>query len=666
MEQFRQIGEVVGSLNALMVFQDNLWNERQCSLLVDMLASGYTTIAEMMKNNLKFKEKNAKWKILEHPLKELMKVYKEGESYIKMCLESKDFWVKSITLYNNSDCVELHIHNLLYCLPAAVEAIEMAGQIAGSDQDDMQRKKTVYAFKYHKGLKDPRIFQLMFGHQYLVSPAFCTRMESVWDEDRLFLLKKIREGGRGGHHHLLRNVLEQSNVLLPSTTLLNSKDYKVRRRLGSGKQFKEIQWLGESFVLRQFRGEEKEALQREVAADLSLSHPNIMHSLFGFYDEDKKECYLLMELMQKDLSSYVKEPKKRVALSIPVAVDLMLQIARGMEYLHARKIPHGDLNPSNIFIKPRPNGAEGYLHAKVSGFGLDSYIRSLTQSTPTDVGQPAYIWYAPEVLGQETEGSTARYSEKSDVYSFGMVCFEMLTGKVPFEDAHLQGEKMSRNIRAGERPLFPFHTPKFLANVIKRCWHGEPTQRPSFSSICRMMRYTKHFLAMNPDYGQQEATPLPPLDFSDVETAFMARCAADKDKMPVVSQIPYQMFAYRVVERERASASQRETSESGSDGGASTGGEEAAALATVDDSWATLTERRMRSLPSIETVAKKLSPSSKSLSLDIKKKSGTPKGRMVRPPHTPLGRPARMNSESKLITAASPRTRRRSGTLFGF
>lgn len=46
--------------------------------------------------------------------------------------------------------------------------------------------------------------------------------------------------------------------------------------------------------------------------------------------------------------------------------------------------------------------------------------------------------------------------------------FELLTGKVPFEDSHLQGDKMSRNIRAGERPLFPFHSPKFITNLTKR------------------------------------------------------------------------------------------------------------------------------------------------------------------------------------------------------
>lgn len=623
MEQFRQIGEVVGSLNSIMVFQNHLFNQRQCSLLVDMLISGHKTIAELMKQNLKLKEKNSKWKMMEQPLKELLKVYKEGESYIKLCLETKDFWAKALLSYQNTECVEFHIHNLLSSIPAVVEAIEMAGQISGSNQDDMQRKKTVYAFKYHKDLKDPRIFQLMFGHHYLVSQDFCDRMESVFDEDRLFLLKNIKEKmksrGSSSKHNLLSHVLincinsESREAIFPSTVLVNSKDYKVRKRLGNGKQFKEIHWLGESFALRQFHGD-VESLQQEISVDLSHSHPNVMHILCGFSDEEKKECFLVMELMHKDLSTYIKElcgPKKRVPFSLLVSVDLMLQIARGMEYLHSKKICHGELNPSNVLIKPRPNATEGFLHAKLSGFGLSVSVQRLTQSAPSDQnGQLPYIWYAPEVLEQETEQVT--YSDKSDVYSFGMVCFEILTGKVPFEDAHLQGDKMSRNIRAGERPLFPFHCPKFITNLTKKCWHHDPAQRPSFSSICRMLRYTKRFLAMNPEYGQQDSTPLPPLDFSEVEAMVMRRGLSAETV--AVAQIPYQMFAYRVVERERANASQRDTSESGSDG-ASTGGEETGI--TVDDSWTTLNEKRMRSMPSIETVAKKLAPASKSL--DMKK-----------------------------------------------
>ncbi|KAG8391916.1 hypothetical protein BUALT_Bualt01G0236700 [Buddleja alternifolia] len=667
MEQFRQIGEVVGSLKALMVFQNNIFNQKQCLLLVDMFTSGFETISQQMKHNLRFEEKNTKWKIIENPLKELLRVFKEGEAYTKQCLETKDFWPKAISLYQNSDCVEFHIHNLLTSIPIVIEAIELAGQISGCDQDEIQKKKFVYSLKYQKEWKDPKLFSWKFGEQYLVSQDFCNRLDSVWDEDRWFLAKRIKgkKNLTSKRDHRLADILlkylnnsEDDKPLLPSSILLHSKDYQVRRRLGTGSQYKEIQWLGENFALQHFFGE-IEPLFPEISRELSLSHPNIMHIFCGFTDEEKKECFLITELMHKDLSRYIKEncgsgSRKRVPFSLPAAVDLMLQIARGMEYLHSKNIYHGELNPSNILIKARNITTDhGYLHAKVSCFGL-------TQKNPKN--QPlSFIWYAPEVLSEQENGENgenSKFSEKCDVYSFGMICFEILTGKVPFEDLHLQGDKMSRNIRLGERPLFPFHSPKYITNLTKKCWHNDPTQRPSFTSICKFLRYTKRFLVMNPEHSQPDP-PMPALDFNDIETGInvVRGCLT-------VSQVPFQMFAYRVVEREKAaSVSHRDSTStdqtSGSEG-ASTCGEES--VQPVEDPFTSPTRDQRKSLPSPEIMIRKLSLSKKSFEIQAGKLPGTPRGRSVRPPHTPRGRSMRlksMNSESQLMMM-SPRTRRTS------
>lgn len=118
MEQFRQIGEVVGSLKALMVFRDEIQiNRHHCCLLLDILSHAYESVAEEMKQNLIFKEKQTKWKVIEQPLKELHRIFKEVEIYIRQSLEPKDRWVQAITFYQNKACVEFHIHNLLSCVP---------------------------------------------------------------------------------------------------------------------------------------------------------------------------------------------------------------------------------------------------------------------------------------------------------------------------------------------------------------------------------------------------------------------------------------------------------------------------------------------------------------------------------------------------------------------
>ncbi|KAJ6940478.1 hypothetical protein NC651_006574 [Populus alba x Populus x berolinensis] len=57
-----------------------------------------------------------------------------------------------------------------------------------------------------------------------------------------------------------------------------------------------------------------------------------------------------MELMTR-LCCYIREtcgPRKRIPFPLPIAVDLMLQIARGMEYIHSKKISWVLLGSSHV------------------------------------------------------------------------------------------------------------------------------------------------------------------------------------------------------------------------------------------------------------------------------------------------------------------------------
>ncbi|GFP86697.1 light-sensor protein kinase [Phtheirospermum japonicum] len=564
MDQFRQVGEVLGGLKALMVLKHEISiNQRQCRLLYDMLALAFDTISEEIKQNLKLDDRTTKWKALELPMKELHKVFKDADLYIRHCMDTtKDWWGRAISLHMNRDCVELHVHNLLCCFPVVIEAIETAAEISGLDQDDMQKRRVAIMQKYDPECDDPKLFLWKFGRQYLVPQEICGRLETAWREDRWLLLEKAGKKKTAVAKLLIRKLNDVSNnTLLPSSVLVGASDYFVRRRLGSGYpsgggHLKEIHWLGENFALRTFYGDIT-PLQSDISLVLSLSHPNVLQYLCAFYDEDKKEGFLVMELMSKDLGSYIKEhsgQRNRLPFTIPVAVDIMLQIARGMEFLHSKKIYLGDLNPSNILLKAK-NASMGGFQVKVTGFGMTSVERSSPSKGAKPTAPPAdlNIWLAPEVLAELDHSKSkpaANYTEKADVYSFGMLCFELLTGKVPFEDGHLQGEKMVRNIRAGERPLFSYPSPKYLQNLTRKCWQTNPDQRPSFSSICRILRYIKKNLAINPNHGDPESPP-PLVDYCDMEAGYLKKFPGENGIVPPVSQIPFQMFTYTVFEKEK-------------------------------------------------------------------------------------------------------------------
>jgi serine/threonine protein kinase len=99
----------------------------------------------------------------------------------------------------------------------------------------------------------------------------------------------------------------------------------------------------------------------------------------------------------------MKDPKHVVPFYLPVAVDIMLQVARGLKYMHEQQVGHWDIKSSNILVNPTsvPELAEmGYIDVKVADFGLaKAKLTSSTATKQTDnIGTKSYM--APELYTQ--------------------------------------------------------------------------------------------------------------------------------------------------------------------------------------------------------------------------------------------------------------------------
>uniref|UniRef100_A0A0E0JLB2 Protein kinase domain-containing protein n=1 Tax=Oryza punctata TaxID=4537 RepID=A0A0E0JLB2_ORYPU len=625
MEQLRHLGEAMGSINALMVFEADLRiNPRQCRLLADACARALAAVTGKVRAQLCFDERGAKWRALEAPLRELHRAFRDAEGYVRQCLDpSGSWWARAAAMAHGTECVEQHLHNVLWCVAIALEAIDAAGEIAGSDPDELARGRLVLAKKYDRDMLEPKLFEHAFGKLYLVSQELVARMDMAWKEDR-WVMSQMFDEMKGAaaskplskNEHRLAELLAAARGKLHPASVLLGSDYSVRRRLGG--RLKEVHWMGESFAMKHFIGD-TDAAAAEVELLSSVAHPNVAHATYCFHDEEKKEYFVVMDqLMAKDLGSYVKEvscPRRRIPFPLVVAVDIMLQIARGMEYLHAKKINHGELNPSNVLVKPRqPDG--GYVHVKVAGYGQPGITAGSAKASANgnanangNSNDNSCIWYAPEVLKSDgvADAAAARCTEKADVYSFAMICFELLTGKVPFEDNHLQGGKTSKNICAGERPLFPFQAPKYLTALTKRCWHADPAQRPAFASICRVLRYVKRFLILNPEHqqqqqGQTDDAPTPAVDYLDIEAQLLKKLPLwQRGEAARVADVPFQMFAYRVMEREKAvgavHVARDKASDSGSDGNSLYGDENGFGAMSPEHTFSSVSNGTLRSRP---------------------------------------------------------------------
>jgi len=211
-----------------------------------------------------------------------------------------------------------------------------------------------------------------------------------------------------------------------------------------------------------------EELQREVDIMRRLHHPRIM-LLMGICTEPKK-ISLIMEFVEgRDLLDVIQDK----GLDIPQMQRLKYakEIAIGCNWLHCLSPPiiHRDLKAENVMITKEGN-------VKVCDFGL-SCVKELDLTPRTRaIGTP--IFMSPEVL----QGVPS--NEKSDVYAYALLLWEMWTrDQRPFSYVASIEEFFDDVIEKQVRPTIPKDVPADVADLIRRCWAHEPSERPSFDQV---------------------------------------------------------------------------------------------------------------------------------------------------------------------------------------
>jgi serine/threonine protein kinase len=301
---------------------------------------------------------------------------------------------------------------------------------------------------------------------------------------------------------------------------------KQMQRLGSGAMGMVHQsiWLTGRIEVAEkvFYGSDPPSFDNEVQILAGLAHPNIT-PLLG-YATDDSSCSIVMELMDCDLlflmgarvrERLLENSTWKFPFTTPEAVDIMLQTAEGMLYLHEKRVVHGDLKSQNILVKSRKDIDVEYVFVKVADFGISKTRESSSTCSTQTPNTGTTRWMAPELMTlgpSELRAKTSdhdrkrRYPFKADIYSFGMVCYEILTGKVPFYTISVPRE-VRRMVLNGERPILPDHCPSELQILIRSCWEEEATSRPSFVEICKTLRRLKWLPVVGTSNSSQNYFP---------------------------------------------------------------------------------------------------------------------------------------------------------------
>jgi len=256
-------------------------------------------------------------------------------------------------------------------------------------------------------------------------------------------------------------------VKLKANELVVSSDRIGRGRLG------EV-WKGRYFTTVSVRtmglgkGDRNEVERKMVAEELThiSEHrfPRLVQTLGAVFDGDRWN--IVMEYCENGaLCDFLHSPSSSASLIPKLRLRLAKETAEALAYLHAQDVTHGDLKTANLLLTEDN-------HIKVSDFGLQKL--ALFASTVPDISSWPYT--APEVFKSNT------YTEKSDVYSFGICLYEIFTSKKPFD--YIRADLILQQVSTlGVRPTVPNDLSEPKKQLLRKCWHDDPTQRPSMAQV---------------------------------------------------------------------------------------------------------------------------------------------------------------------------------------
>jgi serine/threonine-protein kinase len=163
---------------------------------------------------------------------------------------------------------------------------------------------------------------------------------------------------------------------------------------------------------------------REPKLAAALDHPNII----PVYDAGEAEGLLYMAMRYVEGTDLRRVIQAEGPLHPPRALMILGQVADALDTAHEEGLVHRDVKPANILLAPAKRGPPEHVY--LTDFGLAKHSASQTGLTRSGYFVGTIHYSAPEQF------TDAPVSPRTDVYSLGCVCFESLTGAVPFDRTH--------------------------------------------------------------------------------------------------------------------------------------------------------------------------------------------------------------------------------------
>jgi serine/threonine protein kinase len=258
-----------------------------------------------------------------------------------------------------------------------------------------------------------------------------------------------------------------THIVLTKGTMVSH--YRIVKKIGAG-------GMGEVYLAEDTKLGRKVALKflpsqssddpdskarfiNEACASAALDHPNIC-PVYEI-DDANNRTYIAMAFIDGES---LREKTKSGPMNIDNLIRIGIDIAKGLEEAHDKKIIHRDIKSANVMIS-------GKGQVKITDFGLARLLDS-SRLTKAGIMMGTVAYMSPEQV------RAGEVDHRSDIWSLGIVLYEMATGKLPFKGERDQA--VTHQILSDDaEPISSLRTgiPLDLERIINKCLEKDPSNR---------------------------------------------------------------------------------------------------------------------------------------------------------------------------------------------
>ncbi|XP_041880161.1 retinal guanylyl cyclase 2 isoform X2 [Corvus kubaryi] len=157
--------------------------------------------------------------------------------------------------------------------------------------------------------------------------------------------------------------------------------------------------------------------------------------------------------------------------------SLVMDLIKGIRYLHHQDFAHGRLKSRNCVV-------DGRFVLKITDYGYNEILEA--QKCPYIQPAPEeLLWTAPELLRDPDMCRKGTF--KGDIYSFAIILQEVFARGPPYCTSQLSAEEIIKKVKKPPplcRPnIAPEVAPLTCLQVMKQCWAEAPERRPTFEEV---------------------------------------------------------------------------------------------------------------------------------------------------------------------------------------